>query len=142
LADLLETKQGKEKIASQIQDVKEDLHRLEKAIKSRDTSNMSQQSIADLEKRLSGKLLNLVSEYIVDNCYTEAKRDKVYTIQNWLNPPSFAQQFETARDHKEPGTAEWLLSEDVMSQWLQSTKTSSNGTGRKFDERTVWVQGG
>ncbi|KAJ8115345.1 hypothetical protein OPT61_g2995 [Boeremia exigua] len=124
LLDLLETKQGKDELASQIQSVKAELRRLDRVISSRNTNDMTEQSVRDLEKRLS-----------------EARRDKVYNIQQWINPPSFAQEFERARDHKEPGTAEWLLSEDLVNRWLQSSTNSYNGTGNNFDERTVWIQG-
>ncbi|KAJ4355640.1 uncharacterized protein N0V89_003660 [Didymosphaeria variabile] len=120
LAQLLETRDGKANIASQIQALQEALRKREEQFAARDAQSLSPQA-ADMKKNIMDR--------------------KVAEIKFWIKTPHFDQPYERALDQKEPGTAEWLLSQQVAMDWL-----NRHGQGlpdpkrRKFDEQAFWVQ--
>ncbi|KAF2177985.1 hypothetical protein K469DRAFT_754797 [Zopfia rhizophila CBS 207.26] len=122
LTELLETREGKEAIASQIQDIKERLSRAEKA---REATLLNSQGVSDLAQQ---------TKYITEH--------KIYEIQRWIDPPQFAQEFERAQVKKEPGTAEWLFLEESIKDWIDLKDSAcSTGKEKKFSKRAIWVQG-
>ncbi|KAL1605045.1 hypothetical protein SLS60_004588 [Paraconiothyrium brasiliense] len=67
---------------------------------------------------------------------------KVAEVKFWIKTPHFDQPYERALDQKEPGTAEWLLSQQVASDWLnRHGQGLPDSKRRKFDEQALWVQG-
>ncbi|OAL43415.1 hypothetical protein IQ07DRAFT_685759 [Pyrenochaeta sp. DS3sAY3a] len=122
---LLESREGKGAIASQIQALQETLRKQEQVRAARDATYLSAKDLAAMEVQLK-----------------RMKNEKVQDIQAWIRPPPFIQEYERALDQKEPNTAEWLLSEDVTAGWKAIRGvTQQTSRSRRFDARTLWIQG-
>ncbi|KAF2200065.1 hypothetical protein GQ43DRAFT_90178 [Delitschia confertaspora ATCC 74209] len=86
------------------------------------------------DKRAEARRHEKLSETIRNTLSDEAQRNFRASIVTWLAPPSFKDNFETAQDSREEGTAEWLFDEPKFKAWVSSTAES-------ISSRVLWIRG-
>jgi len=64
------------------------------------------------------------------------------TIQQWLNPPEFALEFEKSLDLREDGTGYWIFEEPKFKDWRMADWSSKASTQNpKTISNALWIAG-
>ncbi|KAI1361464.1 hypothetical protein F5Y08DRAFT_342646 [Xylaria arbuscula] len=73
----------------------------------------------------------------------EAKKISVKRLLEWLDPPHFAEEFESSKRVRQEGTATWLLDDPQFLAWRDIIPTpASTMTGRKkMPPWVMWING-
>jgi chemotaxis protein histidine kinase CheA len=65
----------------------------------------------------------------------------LYRIKNWLCPPEFEAEFESACEMREEDTSEWLFREQKFLDWRTSERQTSPITPNEFGQSMLWING-
>lgn len=59
------------------------------------------------------------------------------SLQEWVNPPSWAGNFEQAQDRRFEGTCQWMMNDPRYSQWQAQVA----GRNKNLANRILSIQG-
>ncbi|KAI0972800.1 hypothetical protein F4678DRAFT_460361 [Xylaria arbuscula] len=73
----------------------------------------------------------------------EAKKLSVKRLLEWLDPPHFAEEFDSSKRVRQEGTATWLLDDPQFLAWLDTIPTPASGITdrKKMPPWVLWING-
>ncbi|KAF2970085.1 hypothetical protein GQX73_g3435 [Xylaria multiplex] len=73
----------------------------------------------------------------------EAKKLSVKRLLEWLDPPHFAEEFDSSKRVRQEGTATWLLDDPQFLAWRDTIPTPATGITdrKKMPPWVLWING-
>ncbi|KAJ3563037.1 hypothetical protein NPX13_g8340 [Xylaria arbuscula] len=94
---------------------------------------LARQEVASAAERVRSRLVETATaEHLCateQTSYATLKALKFTGLKAWLNAPQYAESLERALDIREPGTADWIFSEQTFTEWLNHN-TGNPGCGK------------